>query len=819
MDANNSSVQADKVVGIVSLAMLTQISTQYLFTQPAQIGSEMVAWTTLPILFKGFRHQRLIYSIKRNPSLLEYGSLPSIHLWVIAVAICITSWFKREIGVLTSFPMLFPLLLVSAKVFNFRTDSSIGLNSCSILTEAFYGSSAVSLLGTFTLGSTNLVEWGLSIIPMSCILGIFVFLSCQHGRSLPHYINTELTSFHLSARVLLILATTVVVEMVIFGLSWGHPFTMLALSRNYMYVLTEVQIRYSSWSTAILVETFSLLSANSPFDESSDLNALLNVFTSLLVLAQIIHVIPSNSKGKSILWLFGLATMAPYLANVWTIYAADNAVVQNRPIAHLMEKAKLEFHDTLQKQSGTYIAACEEYQRRYKIEPPPGFEQWYRFATAHQSPIIDDFDAIYSSIRPLLNLSGREIIENLNNARNLPRNELWSCTFFGGLRKTKCSHNNRVFDRHIQDSFNALLESIPATLPDITFLVNHLDEPRVIFPSLSGAHNSLDIEDQSRQPTWHTVTDACAYRIGKAQASELKSAKRPELPFVIDPVLDQDLCLHPEYSTMHGLFLSPTSFRPIKGLVPVLSTGSPSTMGDILYPSPAYMEPEFEYNASKDIGWEKKQNKLYWAGFTTGAFAVSDDWRQSQRQRFVSLAQNLERRRFPYLYQGRDGSANVWKSMFLNSRLFDVTFTRIFQCEARYCRDQRHYFRTHSWADKDRGLQSRLVFDLDGNGISGRFYSLLASKSAPLKQTLLREWHDDRLKPWVHYIPVSQSMEELPEMVRYFASSNGQERAREIAENGHEWFSRSFRPVDLTIYLYRLLLEIARLLLTCRNSL
>lgn len=562
-----------------------------------------------------------------------------------------------------------------------------------------------------------------------------------------------------------------------------------------------------------MIETFSLLSANSPFKQSSDLKAFLNVFTSILVLAQIIHVLPSNSKGRSVLWVFALATMAPYFANIWAIYVADYAVVQNHPIAQLMEKARLEFHDTLHNQSNTYIAACEEYRHRYRIEPPPGFEEWFQFASVHQSPIIDDFDVIYSSIRPLLTLSGREINENLNNAHNLPNNELWSCTFFGSLLKTECTHDSRVFDRHISYLFNSLLQNIPTTLPDITFLVSHLDEPRLILPPPIHAHDGVNIKDQSKQATWHPVSDACAHQIDKSQTKEPNPVKRTEteIPFVTDPALEKDLCLHPEYSTMHGLFLSPKTFRPIEGLVPVLSPGSPSTMGDVIFPCPAYVEPEFQYSADKDIDWEKKQNKLYWAGSTTGGFAVNEDWRQFQRQRFVGLAQNLERRRHSYLYQNRDGSVSAWNSTFLNSRLYDVAISRLNQCEVKYCRDEMRYFDIHSWADKDRALQSRLVFDLDGNGISGRFYSLLASKSAVMKQTLLREWHDDRLKPWVHYIPVSQSMEELPETVRFFTSKKGQEKAREIAENGHDWFSKSLRPVDLTIYLYRLLLEMARL--------
>ncbi|MGG6497011.1 UNVERIFIED_CONTAM: glycosyl transferase family 90, partial [Bacteroidetes bacterium 56_B9] len=81
------------------------------------------------------------------------------------------------------------------------------------------------------------------------------------------------------------------------------------------------------------------------------------------------------------------------------------------------------------------------------------------------------------------------------------------------------------------------------------------------------------------------------------------------------------------------------------------------------------------------------------------------------------------------------------------------------------------YFRTKPWADKYKAFRSKLTFDMDGNGISGRYYQLLASKSVVLKQTLLREWHDDRLVPWAHYVPVSQGLEELPELVSYLTTS------------------------------------------------
>ncbi|RAK92988.1 hypothetical protein BO79DRAFT_272381 [Aspergillus costaricaensis CBS 115574] len=612
------------------------------------------------------------------------------------------------------------------------------------------------------------------------------------------------------------LAATVVAEIIIFGYSWGYPLSSLSsgVFKAFAYFFTIQTIYHSSWSAAILIEIFSTLSASSPFNQSSDLKAFLNVVASLLVLAQLTQVLPVNIKGRLIVWAFGLAAIIPYIANIWTIYATNNTIIENHPIAALMGKARLDFEETLHKQSRTYAAACDEYRRRYKIEPPPGFEDWFQYASAHQSPIIDDYDAIYDSILPLLKLSGKEINENMHNAHNLPGNDLWTCTFSGSSRKTKCSHDFRVLDRDIQHTLDTLLENIPATLPDITFLVNHLDEPRMIPPPPNNIHTSPSIKDQSRQSTWDTISAPCAYQPNSTQTQDHQPpAQAPNLPFITDPDQAKNLCLHPEHSTKHGIFLSPTSFRPITGILPILSTGSLSTMTDILYPSPAYLAPDFQYTPEKDIPWHQKQNTLYWAGSTTGAFATNtNDWNNFHRQRFVSLVTNPDHHHnsYSYLHQAPT-SISTRKSTFLNTRLYTISFTRIFNCSPASCRAQRRFFHPRSWADKDQGLQSKLIFDLDGNGISGRFYSLLASNSAPLKQTLFREWHDERLWPWVHYIPVSLRMEEVPEVVRYFTSSEeGRERAGSIARNGKEWFGRAFKKVDLGVWVWRVLLEVGR---------
>ncbi|UKZ67897.1 uncharacterized protein TrAtP1_009056 [Trichoderma atroviride] len=489
---------------------------------------------------------------------------------------------------------------------------------------------------------------------------------------------------------------------------------------------------------------------------------------------------------------------------------------QEHPVETLVRRSKIHFENLLKRQSKNYQQAVTEYQRRYGVNPPPGFEAWYEYAISRQSPIIDDFDTIYQAISPLWRLSGQQVLEIMNQVYYTPKSEVWFCMYYGAYAQTRCMHPNRIYDRHIEYQFDRLLWGFNGVLPDIRFLFNHFDEPRILIPAWevekADSYSLFNVRNMSRQPVWDEVTKFCSLKKKPGIAEEVQMPIEAfDMPFVANRSSAIDLCEHPEYRNMHGLFMSPVTFSLVEGLVPALSTGSPSPMGDILFPSPAYIEEEFTYDDTREISWGEKKNNLYWAGSTTGAFASDASWPSYHRQRFVRLVQNTERQKYHYL-RLVGGTIQRVASSFLNGRLFDVAFTRIFQCETKYCRDQARTLKIGGWADKDKALQSRLVFDLDGNGISGRYYKLLASKSTPLKQTLLREWHDDRLVPWVHYIPVSQSLEELPEIVLYLTSTqSGQQRAREIAEQGRDWFFKALREADMSVYTYRLLLELARL--------
>lgn len=576
-----------------------------------------------------------------------------------------------------------------------------------------------------------------------------------------------------------------------------------------------MQARDTTWVIAITVGTFAIASTRSPFAQSSEAQALSHIMTSLLALGQTIYTLPRKAPARSLLWALILVPLAPYLANIAAMrHAQSSTVTHGHPVEALFANAKLDFERLLQRQSKTYSAAHDEYRRRYGVEPPPGFQAWYESAASHQSPIIDDFDMIFDAVSPLWKLSGQEVLEGMKAAQNARRSQLWRCRFSRKSAKTKCSHKTLKNDRHFGLLFDTLLGGLSDVLPDIEFLVNHLDEPAVLIPVSSvredpGAKERVNVTVMSREPIWGEITKFCGPRTGEGFTADQK-VETLGLPFITDISRSKDLCRHVEYSTAHALLVKPQSFRLVEGRVPILSVGSLSTMGDLLFPSPAYIEEGFRYDPASDVEWEGKRRNLYWAGSTTGGFASDDQWRLYQRQRFVELAQNLRRQGHSYLREA-DGVVRREESWFLDSRLYDVAFTRILQCETKHCRDQAAYFNMKGWAHKDEALQSQLVFDMDGNGISGRYYKLLASKSTPLKQTLLREWHDERLIPWLHYIPVSLGMEEMPELVSYLTLTEaGQRVAREVAEEGREWFLRALREDDFRIYTHRLLLELAR---------
>ncbi|KAI5367772.1 Putative glycosyl transferase CAP10 domain-containing protein [Septoria linicola] len=481
----------------------------------------------------------------------------------------------------------------------------------------------------------------------------------------------------------------------------------------------------------------------------------------------------------------------------------------------------------LAKQSSTFEQAEAEYVRRYQRSPPPGLEQWFEYAKAENSLIIDEFDIIDQAIKPYLERSGAEIADNVQQVAASAAFS-WSCTIADGRLRKNCAI--------LGEETMSLLSDVRilAHIPNIEFVGNQLDEPRILLEQQPAAISSRRRRERSdgepitwgdlgEKPAWKRLAiDQCNH-FSESHSSEesgfasVQGIETLGLPFVQNVTDAMDICRHPEYEHLHGFWESPTTLKYTHSALPILSPGIPSTMNDIPFPAIAYTMSSYSYDETEIVDYSLKQPGLYWAGKTTGGYQRVDDndegWVPLHRQRFVAKANNLENETHTYLRRTEEGG--LWKAVndeAFNNSFYHVHFTEIVQCDETARKHQKEYFDVKPPDSRAEAGKYTLVFDSDGNGHSARYYRLLQSKSLPLKQTIFREWHDDRLQPWLHYVPVSLAMDELPEVVRYFVEeAEGRELAQEMAIKGREWSLQVLRPVDQVIYLYRLLLELARL--------
>jgi hypothetical protein len=154
----------------------------------------------------------------------------------------------------------------------------------------------------------------------------------------------------------------------------------------------------------------------------------------------------------------------------------------------------------------------------------------------------------------------------------------------------------------------------------------------------------------------------------------------------------------------------------------------------------------------------------------------------------------------------------VWREKEISAadvaHYFDVKFTYIGQCDPGDCDAQREYFGTVEPVNMFDALGSRYLLDIDGNAFSGRYYAWLLSKSLVYKLAVFREWHDEWLRPWVHYVPLGLKGDEYAESVRYFdQESSGRVEGKRIADQGRVWAEKVLRNEDLEVWYFRLLLE------------
>ncbi|CZS90461.1 uncharacterized protein RAG0_01537 [Rhynchosporium agropyri] len=485
---------------------------------------------------------------------------------------------------------------------------------------------------------------------------------------------------------------------------------------------------------------------------------------------------------------------------------------RSHPVEYLHAAAKKQFADLLSRQSTTVEEATKKYERKYARKPPPGFEKWFAFAKKHSSLIVDEYDEMMKSLEPFRKIAPKDVVRLIERADSpeqtrkymkkcsLVQGELRDCGAWAGVM----SHSW------------GLKEALKG-IPDMTFIANYRDEPAVLASQPTTDFNSTEQFKWSNDPVWPQVKEACE-KLGKYGLPKFSMAS-PHLDFIANTTQQTDLCSHPDFGSLHGYLDSGTKSLHINHTITILSRAVPYPYGDIIFPAPSYSWAEFSYSAWRDRSWKRKANALYWVGSNTGSYTHDESWRNHHRQRLVLLGNgasttgvNGRERNFTYLKKAEgDDSWIPYTSTNFNRSLYHVAISRVGSCDEPSCEQQLKAFPPPSKpAPASEPYHYKYVFDIDGNSLSGRFYRLLASNSAVLKTTMFKEWHDERLVPWLHYIPVSLGFEELPELVRFLTTTDeGLEIGRWVAKEGKEWHDRVLREVDRGVYFYRLLVEMA----------
>ncbi|KAI5816693.1 hypothetical protein BZA77DRAFT_53046 [Pyronema omphalodes] len=536
------------------------------------------------------------------------------------------------------------------------------------------------------------------------------------------------------------------------------------------------------------------------------------------------------------------------------------------PIPILMAAGELKWQSMLRGQSRTLRAAVKEYKARYGMNPPDGFDLWFQYAKEQNVVLIDEFDEMMTAMEPLRKLGKEELRRRSDALLKFGIDYSLGGVIIGG--QTTFTHvpepaKDTPSDPSIMEHpggyrtagflemlapVKEILRTKAASWPVFSVPVNELAEARVVagdeyWPeaavmniSSSYTHNDLFHEHQHGARTLsEDLARACGpesnlakkaagtrFEFGIEEVLEPKhgllggEGRKPE--FVIDPNSDNDMCERPELMTVHGVFRGTSSTT--KGLFPILSYGRPSAFSDIPIPSRYQWDADgsYQYNPDDEVAWENKNDVLYWRGEPSGGGHGDASYGSMHRHRLVAIT-NPKHFKSNVTLTGAAESNRLIETTepgYMAQAHTNVSFSDISSmCEMFGC-DLPSKFPFELRNPFGEAWRNKLVIDSDGWGPSGRWRALMESKSVAVRSSVYREWFSPRMIPWVHYVPVSVGLSEVWGVLGYFlgTADGGMPHdldAKKIAEEGSKWVAEHMRKTDMTVYCFRLILELNRL--------
>ncbi|KAL4922687.1 hypothetical protein BDW62DRAFT_207379 [Aspergillus aurantiobrunneus] len=558
------------------------------------------------------------------------------------------------------------------------------------------------------------------------------------------------------------------------------------------------------------------------------------VWLSLLLLKS-----PSSSSSSGNQNVAPLASSTPQLPFQQPIESPTDPINHYpsdvHPVTALIENAEQQFNQLLERQSRTLSDAVNEYRRRYNMNPPPHFDKWFKFARSKGVKLVDEYDTIYHSLLPFWALTPQTIRARSREALGYENSLFGVLIRDGKVSLAEGLDEEREWQR---EATVGMIKNFVQYLPDMDLVFNAHDEPRVIVSSedlqrlvaiakasaipsafrtqslvnaWSARPEDLNKGDRidevrttrfnkmSHQPAWTNSRISCPVNspvrsLDENSPDDTTGYAHGELGFIHNTTAFSDVCSTPSLRQTYGFFDRPNVFAVVQDLFPVFSQSKVSTFQDILYPSPWYWAKKVPYIKEKDYQWEAKIDKLYWRGSTTGGFSKGGGWRRHHRQLLVGNINALNTAKVLTRNDNRQWEPKeVSRSSYHG--LFDVQFTSVGQCDRNDCAAQREFFNVTEPVEQQEAWAYKYLMDIDGNAFSGRYHAFLESNSLVCKVALFREWHDDTLKPWVHYVPLSLKGDEFVETMRYFTSE--EEARNRLWDLSNKWLTFSHQIYTL----------------------
>ncbi|KAJ1307235.1 hypothetical protein OPQ81_001349 [Rhizoctonia solani] len=527
------------------------------------------------------------------------------------------------------------------------------------------------------------------------------------------------------------------------------------------------------------------------------------------------------------------------------VYRDDGLVEVNpegrHPIYDLIARAEKEWNSKLERQSRHLADAVDEYERRYGRPPPPNFDKWWDYATAHNVQLRDEYDTIFHDLEPLWGIAPDVLRETQRGWQKQDG------TYTLVSEKGKITVGLHVLGNNVDELLPRaneqvkLLSEVARWLPDFRATFTAHDGPYQFIDwglkeSALKAAKARTHFDQDSLPhlPYNGWRNGCPPN-SSLVTSKLKWDDRPDMEarhaarpktFIHDHVKSMDPCQHPDLVHINGFLASHGQGAGVRRvIVPAFSMCTTPLHSDIR----TIPIEQFTEDVGLDPVWsDKPYDKVLWRGSNTGIlFSETMPWNLSQRARLIKLTNEKEGVRSvlrPLEPERAVGRPVEEKAKDLNERLMDVAFAgNPIQCEEPVCTQMKSIFEYRSHMSWPEANEYKYILDIDGNGWSARFKRLMTTNSMILKTTIFPEWYMDRVMPWVHYVPVKVDLTDLYDIVSFFrgdAQGRGahDELASKIGLAGKVWSKTFYRKEDMVAYLFRLFLEYSRVMDSNRDN-